>query len=141
VAERRRRVLGAVLAVAIGLAASGLAGISAGAATGGGASATLRLGYFPNVTHAPALVGVQGGLFTQALGPNVNLKLSTFNAGPAAVEALLSNSIDASYVGPNPAINAFIQSSNPTARCGSSPARRRVARSWSSSRRSRAWPD
>jgi NitT/TauT family transport system substrate-binding protein len=103
-------VLGAVLAVGIGLAASGLAGISAGAATGGGASGTLRLGYFPNVTHAPALVGVQGGLFSQALGPNVNLKLSTFNAGPAAVEALLSNSIDASYVGPNPAINAFIQS-------------------------------
>jgi NitT/TauT family transport system substrate-binding protein len=110
VARRHRRVLGPVLAVGIGLAASGLAGVSAGAASGGGGSATLRLGYFPNVTHAPALVGVQGGLFTQALGPNVNLKLSTFNAGPAAVEALLSSSIDASYVGPNPAINAFIQS-------------------------------
>ncbi len=107
--RRRRRVLGGVLAVGIGLAASGLAGASA-AASGGGTSGTLRLGYFPNVTHATALVGVQGGLFTQALGPKVNLKLSTFNAGPAAVEALLSNSIDASYVGPNPAINAFIQS-------------------------------
>jgi NitT/TauT family transport system substrate-binding protein len=104
-------VLGAVLAVGIGLAASGLAGVSAGAASGGGGSGTLRLGYFPNVTHAPALVGVQGGLFTQALGSNATLKLFTFNAGPAAVEALLSNSIDASYVGPNPAINAFIQSS------------------------------
>jgi NitT/TauT family transport system substrate-binding protein len=102
--------VGAVLAVGIGVAASGLAGVSAGAASGGGPSGTLRLGYFPNVTHAPALVGIQGGLYATALGPKVTVKLSTFNAGPAAVEALLSNSIDASYVGPNPAINAFIQS-------------------------------
>jgi NitT/TauT family transport system substrate-binding protein len=102
----QRRLVGVVLAVGIGLAAAG----SAGAASSGPPSGTLRLGYFPNVTHAPALIGVQGGLFAQALGPSVTVKLSTFNAGPAAVEALLSNSIDASYVGPNPAINAFLQS-------------------------------
>jgi NitT/TauT family transport system substrate-binding protein len=99
-------VLAAVLAG--GLAAASGGATPAGAA--GGGSTTLRLGYFANVTHAPALVGVEAGLFKQTLGPGVDLKLSTFNAGPAAAEALLSGSIDASYVGPNPAINAFIQS-------------------------------
>jgi NitT/TauT family transport system substrate-binding protein len=106
-----RRVLRTAVALAMAAAAIGAttaAGSAASAAPAG--SGTLRLGYFPNVTHATPLVGVQGGLFKAALGPSVTLKLSTFSAGPAAVEALLSNSIDASYVGPNPAINAFIQS-------------------------------
>jgi NitT/TauT family transport system substrate-binding protein len=69
----------------------------------------LRLGYYANLTHAPALIGVHDGYFQQALG-SVKLKTNVFNAGPDAVTALLSNSIDATYVGPNPAINAFIQS-------------------------------
>ncbi len=73
-------------------------------------SGTLRLGYFPNLTHAPAIAGLEGGFFALALGPDVKIKTSAFNAGPAAVEALLSGAIDASYVGPNPAINAFVRS-------------------------------
>ena len=76
----------------------------------GGEKVTLRLGYFPNVTHAPAMVGLQDGEFADALGPNVTVKTSVFNAGPAAVEALFSKSIDASFVGPNPAINAYSKS-------------------------------
>jgi NitT/TauT family transport system substrate-binding protein len=71
---------------------------------------TLRLGYFPNVTHAAALVGTEGGFIEDALGDNVTLELSTFNAGPEAVEAIFSEAIDASFIGPNPAINAFAQS-------------------------------
>ena len=71
---------------------------------------TLRLGFFPNVTHATALVGVQIGIFASKLGPNVKLQTKTFNAGPAAVEALFGDAVDATYVGPNPAINAFIRS-------------------------------
>jgi NitT/TauT family transport system substrate-binding protein len=71
---------------------------------------TLRLGHFANLTHATALVGLEKGLFAQSLGSNVTLKTSVFNAGPEAVQALLSNSVDASYVGPNPAVNAFVQS-------------------------------
>ena len=71
---------------------------------------TIRLGYFPNVTHAPAIAGLEGGFFARALGPKVKIQTSVFNAGPAAVEALLSGAIDASYVGPNPAINAFVRS-------------------------------
>src|SRR5581483_7878683 len=75
----------------------------------GGQPSELRLGYYANLTHAPALVGVHDGYFQHELG-SVALKTNVFNAGPDAVTALLSNSIDATYVGPNPAINAFIQS-------------------------------
>lgn len=71
---------------------------------------TLRLGYFPNLTHAPALVGVTKGYFATALGSNVTLETHTFNAGGEAVTAILSGSIDASFVGPNPTTNAFVQS-------------------------------
>lgn len=71
---------------------------------------TLRLGYFPNLTHAPALVGVGKGFFSSALGSSVTLETHTFNAGPEAVTALLSNSLDATFMGPNPTINAYAQS-------------------------------
>jgi NitT/TauT family transport system substrate-binding protein len=81
---------------------------SAGTA-GTEAPTTVHLGYFPNVTHATAIVGVESGIFKTALGPDT-LDTKTFNAGPAAVEALFSGAIDASYMGPNPAINAYVQS-------------------------------
>jgi NitT/TauT family transport system substrate-binding protein len=74
------------------------------------APAEVRLGCFPNLTHATALVGVERGLFAQELGAGVKLTIATFNAGPAAVEALFSGAIDATYLGPNPAINAFVKS-------------------------------
>jgi NitT/TauT family transport system substrate-binding protein len=79
-------------------------------ATGGpSGGVALRLGYFPNLTHATALVGVERGTFAAVLRPD-RLRLSTFNAGPAAVEALFSGALDAAYLGPNPAINAFVRS-------------------------------
>jgi NitT/TauT family transport system substrate-binding protein len=71
---------------------------------------TLRLGYFPNLTHAPALIGLSKGFFASSLGGDLTLETHTFNAGGDAVTALLSNSIDASFVGPNPTLNAFAQS-------------------------------
>jgi NitT/TauT family transport system substrate-binding protein len=74
-----------------------------------GEAATIRLGYFPNITHAPALIGVNKGFFQDALG-STKLEPKTFNAGPAALEALLSGAIDATYIGPNPAINGWAQS-------------------------------
>jgi NitT/TauT family transport system substrate-binding protein len=70
----------------------------------------LRLGYFANVTHAPAIVALEQGYLSEAVGPGVKLDLRTFNAGPEAVEAIFSNALDISYIGPNPAINAFAQS-------------------------------
>ncbi len=76
-----------------------------------GPPVTLRLGYFPNITHATAIVGVEDGIFGQALGPSVTLTTSTFNAGSSASEALLSNAIDATYIGPSPAVNAWAKSS------------------------------
>jgi NitT/TauT family transport system substrate-binding protein len=69
----------------------------------------VRLGYFPNITHAPAIVGVEKGLFQTALGPNP-LETATFNAGPEAIDALFADSIDATFIGPNPAINAYAKS-------------------------------
>ncbi len=77
---------------------------------GGGEKVTLHLGFYPNVTHATAIVGVETGIFARSLGPNVTLQPATFNAGPSAIEALFSGAIDATYVGPNPAINGFIRS-------------------------------
>ena len=70
---------------------------------------TLRLGYFPNLTHATAIVGVEKGFFQKHLG-DTKLETKTFNAGGDAVTALFGDSIDASYIGPNPAINAFQKS-------------------------------
>jgi sulfonate transport system substrate-binding protein len=103
--SRRLSVL-AVLAVVGGLVApTAIAGAAPEQDRG-----TLRLGYFPNVTHATALVGVESGLFRQKLGRNVQLDTSAFNAGPQVVEALNSDALDASYIGPNPAINAYAQS-------------------------------
>jgi NitT/TauT family transport system substrate-binding protein len=71
---------------------------------------TIRLAYFPNITHAPAILAVQEGLFEAALGEGVDIEYVTFNSGTEAVEALFSGAIDASFIGPNPAINAFAQS-------------------------------
>ena len=70
----------------------------------------LRLGYFPNVTHAPALIAVNKGYLTQELGPGVDLKTATFNAGNESITAIFGNQLDITYIGPNPAINAFAQS-------------------------------
>ena len=72
------------------------------------AHAPLRLGYFPNLTHAQALVGVADGTFARAL--EVPLEPRRFNAGPAAMEALLSDDLDAAYVGPGPAAIAYLRS-------------------------------
>ena len=79
-------------------------------ADAGGGTTKLRLGYFPNITHAPALIGIQKGLFAEKLGTDVKLETTTFNAGPSAIEALFSGAIDATYIGPNPAINGWAQS-------------------------------
>ena len=88
----------------------------AGSVAEPGEKVTLRLGYFTNITHAPALVGLEKGIFADKLGPDVTLAPSVFNAGPAAVEAIFSGAIDATYVGPNPAINAFAKSNGQAVR-------------------------
>ena len=66
----------------------------------------VKIGYFPNLTHATALVGVQEGLLQKELG-GTKIKTSTFNAGPSEIEALNSGSIDIGWIGPSPAINGY----------------------------------
>jgi NitT/TauT family transport system substrate-binding protein len=68
----------------------------------------VRVGYFPNINHAQALIGQARRWFEPRLGTRVEWK--AFNAGPSAMEALLVGAIDLSYVGPNPAVNAYVRS-------------------------------
>ena len=71
---------------------------------------TLRLGYYPNLTHAPAIIGLQKGFFKAAVGSNVTIDAKTFNAGPDVVTAFFADALDIAYIGPNPAINAWSKS-------------------------------
>jgi NitT/TauT family transport system substrate-binding protein len=78
-------------------------------------SNVLRVGHFPNVTHVQALVAHnlsrQGkGWFEERLGGNVKIEWFVYNAGPSAMEAVFANSIDLTYVGPSPALNAYAKS-------------------------------
>ena len=80
-----------------------------------GEKVVLRVGHFPNVTHAQAVIAHglsrQGkGWFEQRLGPDVEIQWFVYNAGPSAMEAIFARSLDLTYVGPNPAINAYLKS-------------------------------
>jgi NitT/TauT family transport system substrate-binding protein len=99
-----------VAALALVAAAAAVGACSSSSGTDSGGKVAVRLGYFPNVTHAVPLVGLDKGLYARSLGSNVTLDSKPFNAGPDAVTALLSGAIDASYVGPNPTVNAWAQS-------------------------------
>jgi NitT/TauT family transport system substrate-binding protein len=85
------------------------------AANSAATAAELRLGYFPNVTHAAALIAVDKGYFTKELG-RTKLTSQTFNAGPDEVSALLGGSLDAAFIGSGPAINAFSKSNGAAVR-------------------------
>ncbi len=76
---------------------------------------TLRFGHFPNITHAQGVIAHalsrQGkGWFEQRLGSNLNIEWFTYNAGPSATEAIFAGSLDLTYVGPGPALNAHLKS-------------------------------
>jgi len=92
------------------------AGTSAGAGTGAGdGGLVLRVGHFPNLTHAHGLVAHAltrkgQGWFEERLGPGTRIEWFVYNAGPSAMEAILAGSLDLTYVGPNPALNAHIKS-------------------------------
>ncbi|MFG3340683.1 ABC transporter substrate-binding protein [Glycomyces sp. NPDC048151] len=116
---KRRSVIaaaGAALAAVPVLAACGEdeqpveSDVDAAAIDSSKASGTIRLGYFGNVTHAPALVGLEAGVFADTLPAAAKIETTVFNAGPSAIEALFADAIDISYIGPNPAINGWAQS-------------------------------
>lgn len=86
---------------------------AAGCAPGGGAGSKirddeLRLGYFANITHAQAVLGVADGSLERAAG--VPIKPRVFASGPAAITALFAGEIDVLYVGPSPAVTGYIRS-------------------------------
>jgi NitT/TauT family transport system substrate-binding protein len=95
-----------LLALLIGGAAALIAACGSRPAPDRGAA--IRVGCFPNVTHGQALYGRATGSFEKALGAPI--EWVQFNAGPSAVEALFAGAIDASYLGPNPAINGWVKS-------------------------------
>lgn len=106
---RRTAAVLLITAVSMSLAACSSGAATATPSASTSLASTLTLGYFDNVTHAPALIGVRDGLLQKALG-KTTLKTTTFSAGPAAVEALSAGAIDATYIGPSPAINSFLKS-------------------------------
>src|SRR4051812_5340402 len=69
----------------------------------------IRVGYFANVTHAQAVLGVASGDFGNAVAP-AKVSTKVFNAGPSLIEALFAGEIDIGYVGPGPALSAHARS-------------------------------
>lgn len=86
------------------LAMTGCGGPSAGN------EGVVRVGYFPNITHSQAIIGLARGDFASALGPEVTIEATLFNAGPSVIEALYAGRLDIAYIGPNPAITGFVRS-------------------------------
>src|SRR4029077_11349177 len=112
-----RRVTAAAMVGAALLLAAGCSSSSAGTTSSGRGSGdadpapvTVRLGVLENITHASALVGLKEGFFTKALGSAGTLKPTAFSTGTQETTAILAGQLDAAYVGPNPAINAWQKS-------------------------------
>src|ERR1700746_2104596 len=109
-----RRVLLTAGVAAVSRLAAGCASSAPGASNSGSSPVVLRLGFLANITHEPALVGIAKGFFAKDLGKDVTLKTTVFSSGTEETTALLAGQLDAAYVGPNPAINAW-QKSNGSA--------------------------
>lgn len=87
-------------------------GLSACGKKASGGKPVLRVGHFPNVTHAQGVIASQlsregTGWFEERLGSEVEIQWFSYNAGPAAMEAIFADSIDLTYVGPSPVLNAY----------------------------------
>ena len=87
-----------------------LAACGSNTSTGSSSKPIIHLAYYPNLTHAVAIVGVARGTYQQVLGNNVTIDTKTFNAGPSEIEALFAGDIDIGFVGPNPAIDGYVKS-------------------------------
>ncbi|NLY75658.1 MAG: ABC transporter substrate-binding protein [Firmicutes bacterium] len=69
----------------------------------------IRVGYFPNITHAQAVIGMADGTFQKVLGNDIEIRKFIFNAGPSVIEAMFARQLDLAYIGPNPAINGYLK--------------------------------
>jgi len=114
-ASRRgtRRVLASAAFLATAVVVGACGSTSTSSSSSGAAHqpdpSTVNLGYLVNLTHAPALIGVSQGFFQGAMPSGTTVKTTTFSAGPAESEALLGGALDAAFVGPGPAINAYLK--------------------------------
>ena len=115
----RRPIIGATVGVVVagalflaGCSSSSSSSGASGSSSSGSGSApvTVRLGLLANITHASALIGIQKGFFTKNLGNAGKLTTTVYNSGTQETTAILAGQLDAAYVGPNPAINAFQKS-------------------------------
>jgi NitT/TauT family transport system substrate-binding protein len=116
---RRRLIAGAALLPLLALAACGYGSANKSNTTDAAApsasgkklsASTVKIGYFANLTHGTALVGLaKNGLIRQELG-STKVSTAVFNAGPAEIEALNAGSIDIGWIGPSPAINGYVKS-------------------------------
>jgi NitT/TauT family transport system substrate-binding protein len=77
---------------------------------------TVRFGVFPNITHAPGLIALADDGPLKQLLPNATIEVTPFNSGTPAVEAMFSDALDVTYIGPNPAINAYAKSNGEAVR-------------------------
>ena len=108
----RRRRLGAIVAAGV-MAASLAACSSDDSGDSAGGSTEVKLGYFPNLTHASAIIGIDKGYFKDELAKDgATLKTLDFNSGSDTITALENGDLDATYIGPSPAITAFADSHN-----------------------------
>jgi NitT/TauT family transport system substrate-binding protein len=94
----------------VGVLIAALVLAAAGCASRGPSGTTIRIAYFPNLTHSQALIGLARGDFAEALGPQTQIDAKAFNAGPSVIEALFAGEIDLAYIGPNPAVNGYVRS-------------------------------
>jgi len=115
----RRAAFAAMIGAALLLAGCSSSSSSSSSSTASSGSSTttsdpspvtVRLGFLTNVTHASALVGLKEGFFAKALGSAGTLQPTAFSTGTEETTALLAGQLDAAYVGPNPAINAWQKS-------------------------------
>ncbi|MFF5704120.1 aliphatic sulfonate ABC transporter substrate-binding protein [Streptomyces sp. NPDC012794] len=105
-------LIGALASCGYGSQAETTGPKASGAAGGGGpklSASEVRIGYFPNLTHSTALVGLQEGLIEKELN-GTKVKPQSFNAGPSEIEALNGGSLDIGFIGPSPAINGYVKS-------------------------------
>jgi NitT/TauT family transport system substrate-binding protein len=108
-------MVGAALLLAAGCSSSSSSSSDPATTSGNTASAaaapvTVRLGFLENITHASALIALKEGFFSSALGSAGTLKPTAFSTGTEETTAILAGQLDAAYVGPNPAINAWQKS-------------------------------
>ncbi|MBC8059119.1 MAG: aliphatic sulfonate ABC transporter substrate-binding protein [Clostridiaceae bacterium] len=96
--------------MALLLSISLLGGLTGCSAKKGEEITTVRIGYFPNITHSQALVGREQGSFQKAIGESKKVDWKLFNAGPSEIEALFAGAVDIGYIGPGPAINGYAKS-------------------------------